>query len=478
MSAVSNEAVNPPAMFITSLTELSDRFDPEMVLFRRKVHQFRYPVRKLRDFFSEPPQYGAGERGLLRETPGQPRYIRITDIDEYGLLADELGATAATVEPRYLLEDDDLLLARSGNTVGKSYLHKANQTPYICLFAGYLIRFKFKQSEMLPEFVFAITQLSYYKQWVKAIQRAAGQPNINAQEFSNLEIPAAPIPIQQKIIALLQDAYAVKRARDDEAKALLRSIDEVMLSELGIRRKPELTNTLSKRIFFTSFEMATGERWDPNYSRKMSWFLSELKSCVYPVHKLRDFVALVQYGISELATSEQVGVPMLRMLNLQDGEWSLSDLKYIAMSEAEKLPYLLRHDDILFNRTNSKELVGKCNVFNMEGEYVFASYLMRVRLKDTDLLRPEFLVEYMASSLGRIQIDAVSRQIAGMTNINAEEVRELLIPIPPRHIQDRVYKRVAAIRAQAGQLRRQASTELERVKRKIERTLLDSELST
>ncbi len=92
MSFTLSEAVNPPTVFLALLSELGDRFDPEMVLFRRKVHQFKYPVRKLRSFFCESPQYGAGERGLERESAEQARYVRITDIDEYGILTEELGA--------------------------------------------------------------------------------------------------------------------------------------------------------------------------------------------------------------------------------------------------------------------------------------------------------------------------------------------------------------------------------------------------
>lgn len=67
-------------------------------------------------------KYGAGEVGIERVSDTTPRYIRITDIDENGELLPGLGMTAANVEPQYFLRDRDLLLARSGNTVGKSYL--------------------------------------------------------------------------------------------------------------------------------------------------------------------------------------------------------------------------------------------------------------------------------------------------------------------------------------------------------------------
>jgi restriction endonuclease S subunit len=468
MTFTLSSVMNPPTAFIARRAELSDRFDPEMILFRRRTHNFKYSVQQLYELFAEPPQYGAGERGLPRESPDQPRYIRITDINEYGILSDELGATAATIEKRYVLQDDDLLIARSGNTVGKTYLHKTAIYPYQCFYAGYLIRFRFNRTVVLPEYVFAITQLPYYKDWVRAIRRAAGQPNINAQEYSSFPIPLPPLTIQEEISAQLQVAYKAKQFKESAARRQLEQVDDVLLDEFGIKRKLKLPSKLENRIFNSRLHELTGRRWDPNHSYSMRTFLKEVRSCLFPIHKLKDSLAWVQYGISERATAEVVGVPMLRMLNLQDGDWDISNLKYIAKDERERQPYLLNHGDILFNRTNSKELVGKCNVFNLPGEYVFASYLMRVRLRDNSELRPEYVVAYLGSSLGRIQIDAVSRQIAGMSNINAEEVRDLLIPIPPRSVQDRICMRVAETRQRAVELRTQAATELEETKRNIE----------
>jgi len=267
MSFMLSNMVNPPTVFLAKRSELGDRFDPEMVLFKRRSNQFEYPATRMMRFFSEAPQYGAGERGLDRDDESQPRYIRITDIDEYGILTNELGATAATIEPRYILNDADLLIARSGNTVGKSYLHKKAHAPEVSFFAGYLIRFRFRRDEILPDYVFAFTQLPYYKEWVRAIQRAAGQPNINAREYSNLEIPAAPVSIQKKVVLLLDAAYAAKRRFDEEAHALLATIDDVLRDELGIPRQPEPPNTLESRIFRRSFSDINGKRFDAHFHR-------------------------------------------------------------------------------------------------------------------------------------------------------------------------------------------------------------------
>lgn len=121
---------------------------------------------------------------------------------------------------------------------------------------------------------------------------------------------------------------------------------------------------------------------------------------------------------------------MLRMNNLQDDGWDFQDLKYIPMSDDDLERYRLSVGDLLFNRTNSKELVGKCEVFNEQGDWVFASYLIRVRV-DAEKVLPRFVADFLATRSGRLQIDRLSRQIIGMTNINAEELKEIQIPVPP-----------------------------------------------
>jgi len=198
-----------------------------------------------------------------------------------------------------------------------------------------------------------------------------------------------------------------------------------------------LSNAVDTSKVFLAKQSQLESRWDPNYYRYMRVFREKIKNSPFPIERLKRSLTLVQYGISERATEEPVGVAMLRMINLQEYTWDLSSLKYLPMTEKEKKPYLLKHGDILFNRTNSKELVGKCNVFNLLDEYVFASYLIRVRLKRGTLL-PEYVTAFLSSSLGRIQIDAVSRQIAGMTNINAEEIRDFYIPALDEKSQKKV----------------------------------------
>lgn len=133
------------------------------------------------------------------------------------------------------------------------------------------------------------------------------------------------------------------------------------------------------------------------------------------------------------------------MNNLQPNGWDFTDLKYINIEGNKKKLLLLEKGDILFNRTNSKELVGKCEVFKEDGEWIFASYLIRVRL-DKDKALPDFVSEFLNTKAGRIQIDRISRQIIGMTNVNAEELRDLLIPLPPLPIQEKLVEEMERAR--------------------------------
>jgi hypothetical protein len=138
---------------------------------------------------------------------------------------------------------------------------------------------------------------------------------------------------------------------------------------------------------------------------------------------------------------------MLRMNNLQADGWRLDDLKYAELDPVEFKRWRLERGDIVFNRTNSKELVGKCEVFDEPGDWVFASYLMRLRV-DREKALPEFIAAFLNTGTGRVQIDRESRQIIGMSNINAEEIRTLRVPLPNLLIQKELLTKLDAARVQ------------------------------
>jgi type I restriction enzyme S subunit len=187
-------------------------------------------------------------------------------------------------------------------------------------------------------------------------------------------------------------------------------------------------------------------RLDVSYSALGPMVEERLARSRYPVVTIATLEKRLQYGCSKRADVDPLGLPILRMSNMQPDGWDLRDLKYVELTDKERDLWLLEEGDILFNRTNSKELVGKCEVFREPGEWVFASYLMRLTV-DTQQASPDFVSAYLSSPGGRAQIERESRQIIGMTNINAEEIRTLRVPLPKPDIQTALLVKLNAARA-------------------------------
>ncbi len=191
-------------------------------------------------------------------------------------------------------------------------------------------------------------------------------------------------------------------------------------------------------------------RFDPQYEQLNLRKTAYYRDPRYPLVPLGTLAKFIQYGISERANALELGVPMIRMSNLQANGWDLATLKHIELDAADLKRYSLHKGELLFNRTNSKELVGKCEAFEEDGVWVFASYLIRVRL-DTQRAIPGFVSAFLNSPAGRIQIDQVSRQVAGMSNVNAEELRKLVIPLPEINKQELFLAELSAAREERDQ---------------------------
>ena len=187
-------------------------------------------------------------------------------------------------------------------------------------------------------------------------------------------------------------------------------------------------------------------RTDVNYNLLTDEVNRRLASPLFDIEPISSFEVALQYGCSKRAAKEPVGYRILRMSNLQADGWNLDDLKYVQLEPDEFAKWRLERGDIVFNRTNSKELVGKCEVFDEPGDWVFASYLMRLRV-DTSKALPGFVTAFLNTRAGRSQIDRESRQIIGMSNINAEEIRTLRVPLPTPPKQKALLAALASARA-------------------------------
>lgn len=160
------------------------------------------------------PQYGANVKS--KNEISETRYIRITDINEDGTLNDEI-VSPEMVEEKYLLNEGDFLIARSGNTVGKTFLYKNDYGK--CLYAGYLIKFNLDTQKVLPEYILYYTKSSIYKNWINSNQRISGQPNINGQEYLQSPFIVPPLSKQIEISEQIKTWKAEIKSLREQAKS-------------------------------------------------------------------------------------------------------------------------------------------------------------------------------------------------------------------------------------------------------------------
>ena len=162
-----------------------------------------WEVVKLGECLKTAPKYGINAPAVALEG-NLPVYIRITDISDDGFFmpSEKVGVRHAMAE-NYLLENGDLLLARTGASVGKSYLY--NEKDGKLVFAGFLIKISPDNEKLDSVFLSQYLKTEKYWQWVATISMRSGQPGINATEYAGLQIPLPPFPEQTAIAAVLSD---------------------------------------------------------------------------------------------------------------------------------------------------------------------------------------------------------------------------------------------------------------------------------
>jgi type I restriction enzyme, S subunit len=271
----------------------------------------------------------------------------------------------------------------------------------------------------------------------------SAQPQITVKAFEKYYLPIPPLKEQKRI------AEKVNRLLDkvEEAKQLINETKETFHfrreSILSKAFRGELTrkwrekqNSISNANEFldeinllkvgnkTKFK----DQLDPSILEK----LYELPSGWKWV-RINDLIESSTYGTSAKTNDDVSGTPVLRMGNIVDGFLNLNSLKYLPNEHEDIKKTELQAYDLLFNRTNSYELVGKTAFVTEElsGNYSYASYLIRVSLFYKDILG-SYVSHYINSQIGRsILLTMVSQQV-GQANINSQKLASLPIPLPPK----------------------------------------------
>ena len=319
-----------------------------------------------------------GSNSPADDYDGNIRYVRITDITDEGNL-NNLLVSPRKIEEKYLLVKDDLLFARTGNTVGKTYLHNEGKM----VFAGYLIRYKLNKNIVLPQFAFAYTHTNDYYVWVEKTKKIGAQPNISATQYDEMPIPTPPLSEQKAFVSIAEQA--------DKSK-------------------------------FDGFK-----------SQFLEMFGEEAKWKIMPLKDIVHVDCPISYGIVQPGDDLEDGISIVRPVDMTSDLYIGKDgLKKTskAISESYRRT-ILRGDEILLCVRGTTGLV------NLAKSELAGCNVTRgiTPLYFKDNINPRYVYCVLTSPKAQ-QYIADHTHGSTLKGINMEDVRNLPIPIPSLEVQN------------------------------------------
>lgn len=265
---------------------------------------------------------------------------------------------------------------------------------------------------VLPNFLKHLPFTEQVRQQLVAWQCGTNYPAVNERDIRQLVFPAPPAN-EQGAIARVLDAVDIGLERTRAAIVRARDVKRALVQEVfskGTRDERQKKTVLG---------------YIPD-----SW-------AVVPVESV---VTEFQYGLS-VPMQLKGAVPILRMGNIQSGDVVFNEIKYVSLPEQIIARYLVKKGDVLFNRTNSQEWVGKVGIYRLDAPVVFASYLIRL-FPDSKQVDNYFLGQLLDSYPIQCRIKRYATPGVQQVNINATNLGKVLIPLP-RNLEEQ--RDIAAI---------------------------------
>lgn len=327
----------------------------------------------------------------------------------------------------YLIQKNDILIAMSGATTGKIGLYNLNNKAYLNQRVG-LLRIN---NDILRKYIFWFLYCNSEQNLTNAF--GAAQPNLSTEQIHNIQIPLPPLKEQERIVGILDESFA---KIDESIKILeqnLLNLDELMQSALQKAFNPLKDNAKE------------------NYKLPQGW---EWKS-------LGEISNLIQNGF---ATSKNNEIPSgyvhLRTHNIStDGNLNFDTLIKIKREFIKEKQSFIEKNDILFNNTNSTELVGKTALVTQNYNYAFSNHLTKIKLKNQ--YNSKLVVFYFVLLLKNKYFEKICHQWIGQSGINIDKLKKIQIPLPPLKEQEQIAEHLDFVFKKAKALKELYTKELQ-----------------
>jgi len=327
--------------------------------------------------------------------PIGPRFLRITDIQDDRVDWDTVPYCKIDVSdlPKFRLASGDIVFARTGATTGKSFLV---EEPPEAVFASYLIRLRLLHEKLLPQFVLMYFQTADYWQSIKEGSSGSAQGGFNATKLGALKIPLPPLPEQQRIVALLNEAFA--------GLATAKATAERNLQNARALFESHLQSVFSQR----------GDGWVE--------------------HTLGDLIE-IQNGYAFKSTDyTDTGYFVIRISNVQDGEITLANPRFIKLADKKLDRFILTDGDILISLTGNIGRVGIIQEDQLPA--VLNQRVARITIKDLSADR-DFLFRFLLSRTFRESLQEAGHG-AAQQNVSTKEVESVRLSLPNKEEQRRI----------------------------------------
>ena len=344
-----------------------------------------------------------------------------------------------------LCSHDDVLIARYGASIGR--ILTGMDGAYNVAIAKVII-----PDSVEKRFVYYLLNSSMFQRPILSIERSA-QDGFNKDDLSKIELKIPPLNEQKRIVEKLDKMMRIVEgvnARLDKIPTALKRarqsiLNQAITGELTKDWREKNLDIIPASIMIEQFKQLLLESSSKNerdninniFSYKENYFSFDIPH-TWTFSILEKLCKSFKYGTSTKSESSGL-VPVLRMGNIQKGEIDWNDLVYTSDSkEIEK--YKLEKNDVLFNRTNSPELVGKTAIYRGERAVIYAGYL--IKIENYKILNSEYLNYALNSTFAKewkldVKTDGVSQ-----SNINAQKIAKFEVPLPPLEEQAEIVRRV------------------------------------
>jgi type I restriction enzyme S subunit len=311
----------------------------------------------------------------------------------------------------YLLRSNDVIFnnTNSEELVGKTALWMKSERAVL---SNHMTIVRVRDGNAVDAAFLALYLLQkWYEGHFKMVcRRHVNQASVSRERICDLAFPSFAVHEQRQIAAVLS---AVQRAIERQERLIA------------------LTAELKKALMHKLF--TEGTRGEPQKQTEIGPVPESWK-----VEPLGQHLIAAQYGMS-VKGDDSGATPILRMTNQLDGRIVAHELQMVDITESDRSKFKVEPRDILFNRTNSFDLVGRTAIFELEGDFVFASYLIRLRT-DAPSLRPAFLNHYFNWNAVQARLKGIASRAVSQSNISASRLKGFLVPLPSPDEQDEIVR--------------------------------------